>query len=53
MRSGQGGGENTVVVRESRARAMGVRKGTREEENRTRWWWALERSKKKKPQMGW
>ena len=41
-------GENMVVVRESRARAMGVRKGTREEVKRTRWWWALERSKEKR-----
>ena len=41
-----------VVVRESRARAMGVRKGTREEEKRTRWWWALERSKEKSRKWG-
>ena len=47
-----GGGENTVVVRESRARAMGVRKGKREEEKRTRWWWALERSTEKSRTCG-
>jgi hypothetical protein len=41
-----------VVVRESRARAMGVRKGTREEVKRTRWWWALERSKEKSRKWG-